>query len=368
MSGDNPLPPRPASFNWMRHGTIVLVVTLTLIGAQTLIRSIWGANPGIPQVTPLAPASSYIPTPDNEAKLNRFVSDVLLFVLLHEMGHMVISEFHVPVLGREEDAADRFAAAVMTGNLSDGPEAKTHSLLSVGLFWDAWHRSEQTSAPGQYNWADEHGQHEQRAYAIVCLLYGAAPQRYAEVAQHAALEPSRRQSCIREAAKNRTDWGGVISSSLNTPKGVIPEMSSPIVAVIYRPIDGGLTESQRAALSHERQVAESLKILDLIASQIKLLQKPVEENGGVVRLRRTPVLSGLEMLIDLHRHVQHPDPANLALLDLYDYTVIGDSCLNNNKQPIINAFWNAKSRSITLCYSLVGMIENFGKSIISTPP
>ena len=42
-----------------------------------------------------------------------FVVGNTLFVLLHEMGHVLIAEMKLPVLGREEDAADTFAALAM---------------------------------------------------------------------------------------------------------------------------------------------------------------------------------------------------------------------------------------------------------------
>ena len=37
----------------------------------------------------------------------RFVTANAEFTLLHEMGHLLISELKLPVLGREEDAADQ---------------------------------------------------------------------------------------------------------------------------------------------------------------------------------------------------------------------------------------------------------------------
>jgi hypothetical protein len=35
-----------------------------------------------------------------------FVPGNTLVLLSHEMGHVLISEMHLPILGREEDAAD----------------------------------------------------------------------------------------------------------------------------------------------------------------------------------------------------------------------------------------------------------------------
>src|SRR5271168_3295563 len=48
-----------------------------------------------------------------------FVSGNMLFVLLHEMAHVSITQLGLPVLGRMEDAADTFAALrVRPGTLS----------------------------------------------------------------------------------------------------------------------------------------------------------------------------------------------------------------------------------------------------------
>jgi putative metallopeptidase DUF4344 len=42
-----------------------------------------------------------------------FVAGNTLVLLLHELGHVLISEMRLPVLGREEDAADTYAALRM---------------------------------------------------------------------------------------------------------------------------------------------------------------------------------------------------------------------------------------------------------------
>src|SRR5579864_1602839 len=41
--------------------------------------------------------------------LVNFIVGNMLFVLNHEIGHVIISDFRIPVLGQEEDAADDFA-------------------------------------------------------------------------------------------------------------------------------------------------------------------------------------------------------------------------------------------------------------------
>jgi hypothetical protein len=40
---------------------------------------------------------------------DEFILGNVVFVLFHEFGHALVSELELPVLGREEDAVDRFA-------------------------------------------------------------------------------------------------------------------------------------------------------------------------------------------------------------------------------------------------------------------
>src|SRR5271169_7088693 len=49
-------------------------------------------------------------SPKDRLGLAEFVAGNMLFALLHEMGHAVVSDTGLPVLGKEEDAADAFAA------------------------------------------------------------------------------------------------------------------------------------------------------------------------------------------------------------------------------------------------------------------
>src|SRR5262245_59789931 len=62
---------------------------------------------------------------EDAAKLTSFVVGNLFFVVVHELGHAVISQLKLPVLGREEDAADSFATLSM---LLIGTEL-SHSVL-----------------------------------------------------------------------------------------------------------------------------------------------------------------------------------------------------------------------------------------------
>jgi hypothetical protein len=95
-----------------------------------------------------------------------FVVGNMLFVLLHEMAHVHVTEMGLPVIGREEDAADAFATLAL---IKMGSEF-THGVLvqaAKGWFLSAERDERQGNRLAFY---DEHGLDRQRAYQIVCLM------------------------------------------------------------------------------------------------------------------------------------------------------------------------------------------------------
>src|SRR5436190_2335731 len=107
-----------------------------------------------------------------------FVAGNLLFVLLHEFGHTLVSEMALPVLGREEDAADAFATLTM---LKIGTDFSHRVLVEAAKGWflsDLSDKQKGETIP----YYDEHGLNEQRAYQIVCLMVGSAPDEFRDLA------------------------------------------------------------------------------------------------------------------------------------------------------------------------------------------
>jgi hypothetical protein len=77
------------------------------------------------------------------------VSGNLLFVLLHELGHVAITQMGLPVLGKIEDAADTFATLML---LRIGSEFSHRVLADAAEGWFLAHRRDPTtgdaSGPG----------------------------------------------------------------------------------------------------------------------------------------------------------------------------------------------------------------------------
>jgi hypothetical protein len=82
------------------------------------------------------------------------------------MGHVLISEMKLPVLGREEDAADTFAALAML-KVNTSFSQRVLAAAAKGWFLSD-RRDQQTGAKPLYY--DEHNLSQQRAFQIVCFM------------------------------------------------------------------------------------------------------------------------------------------------------------------------------------------------------
>lgn len=131
----------------------------------------------------------------------------LLFVFYHELGHGLIHKLDLPVLGREEDAADQLATLMLmdAGTDSVGGEP----VLTAALGWlDAWH--EQDSAADNSDYFDEHSLDMQRYANIVCLVYGSDPQNYGHLITDWDLPAERAEHCEYDYGSALASWDSLM--------------------------------------------------------------------------------------------------------------------------------------------------------------
>jgi hypothetical protein len=100
-----------------------------------------------------------------------------LFWTLHEAGHASFDIFQVPLFGREEDAADLFAAYIM---LHFGKDQARRWIEGAAYTSDEF----MADVPWGKNYASVHGLPQQRFYNLICLAYGADPVTFADVTQN----------------------------------------------------------------------------------------------------------------------------------------------------------------------------------------
>lgn len=117
--------------------------------------------------------------------------------LLHETAHAFFDLLKLPVLGREEDAADQVAAVIML-QLS-----KPDAVKKLRQVVDLMKSSVSTGKLTIEDVADDHSLTSQRLYNIVCLAYGQDHRAYRRLALDIHMPIWRRRTCrfeYRQAA------------------------------------------------------------------------------------------------------------------------------------------------------------------------
>lgn len=226
--------------------------------------------------------------PDRREQLAEFVSGNMLFVLLHELGHTTIGELDLPVLGKEEDAADSFASLTLIHIKSEFSE---HVLAQAAKGWFmADRRDKKEREPVVYY--DEHGLNRQRAYQIVCYMVGADPVRFKDLAEETKLPKDRQESCSADYSKAAKSWGVLLQPHVRAA-----DQPKTKIDVVYGEANG---KFEIAA-----QIARSIRLLNGVAAQSSEL-------------------------------VVWPAPFSLEM----------QTC------GFINAKWDQSTRKLTLCYEL----------------
>lgn len=141
--------------------------------------------------------------PESERKrLVVFLVGNVAFTLAHEFGHAVISEFGLPVLGREEDAADNFATLTL---VQIGGTFAHQVVVDAATGLLVMGRNEGlTNDPVQFY--DDHGLGGQRAAQIICLIYGSEPDAFTLLAERARVPMERRESCVADFQQMSETW------------------------------------------------------------------------------------------------------------------------------------------------------------------
>ncbi len=113
----------------------------------------------------------------------------VVFVLLHETSHAIFDLLKVPLLGREEDAADQVAAFT----LLQAGEALARRVLS-GAAWMYLHDAK-GRMPDESDFADVHGLDAQRFYNVLCMAYGSNPASLKGMVEKGYLPKDRAEGC-----------------------------------------------------------------------------------------------------------------------------------------------------------------------------
>lgn len=151
------------------------------------------------------------------SQLDRIVLSQAKFVLLHEIGHALIDQLALPVVGKEEDAVDGLATLLAVGVL-ESPEIALCAAVALDVSEDP-----ERDYMQQDFW-NEHSLNAQRYYNILCWTHGGAPDWSTEIERLAPegwLE-AKGDDCSAEYEKLARNWKKLLKRHLK-PGVVIRE-------------------------------------------------------------------------------------------------------------------------------------------------
>jgi len=119
----------------------------------------------------------------------------LFFAMAHELGHAMFDIFDVPVFGRQEDAADQFAAFII---LQFGGEQSRRLIKGATYaYYDYvknFNEKPKVTVP-LAAFSSDHGSPEERYFNLLCTAYGHDDKLFAAVVEKEYLPQSRAKKC-----------------------------------------------------------------------------------------------------------------------------------------------------------------------------
>ena len=137
---------------------------------------------------------------DDDPQAN-FVADNLVAIFYHELGHALIDQLELPVLGKEEDAADILSVLLIDEVWE--PDIAQEIVANNAIAYAMRAEAGAEEDPGFW---DVHGHDLQRYYTHVCLFYGADPEKRQEFAIAAELPEERAAGCPEERQLAEDSW------------------------------------------------------------------------------------------------------------------------------------------------------------------
>ena len=145
----------------------------------------------IHQITPREPVTGGLRPQD-------YVIGPTVDVVLHEFAHALFDLLEIPVLGREEDAADLLSAYVQ---LQVGRNAARVLILGTAFLGRKEAEETMKQSLELKDFANEHGLPAQRYFNLLCMAYGFDRELFADALVEWHLPPERAEGCEDEYAQ-----------------------------------------------------------------------------------------------------------------------------------------------------------------------
>lgn len=142
----------------------------------------------------------YIPISYSQEEHTKHLLNTILFIFFHEIGHVLIDVYDLPITGQAEDAVDQFSALTFIEFGEQGRDI----VRSAALFFLV-QGLEKTKMEDLKFW-DEHSLDLQRFYNLTCLIYGSDPEGTSGLVSSGSLPLERAVRCPSEYAQADKSW------------------------------------------------------------------------------------------------------------------------------------------------------------------
>ena len=135
---------------------------------------------------------------------------VTMGVLFHELGHAMIGELALPATGPEEDAADEFSAVAMSMFAGETDRLLVNTATYSSLLW--WHWAQKKEREGQhFAWHGEHAPDIRRFRNTFCILFGANPGGYNQLADRVRVDQVFKDKCAASYGRKVEAWESILA-------------------------------------------------------------------------------------------------------------------------------------------------------------
>ncbi|KKC34622.1 DUF4344 domain-containing metallopeptidase [Devosia psychrophila] len=230
-------------------------------------------------------------TKHQRAEQRRFAYNNSLFVLYHEVGHLLFHKLELPVLGREEDAADNVATWTL---LRQGTPKADQALKDAARGW-ILSGIAYNSGGTEGDYAAAHSLDKQRAYQIVCLMIGMDATAFRPVANEYRLDSDRQKSCQLDYDMIDRSLDGLLAN-----RGVGKKHRGTEVVVTYHNVSGQLKVAADAfkASGVFDQVAEELRTRYRLSETVRFNAKRCGEANAFYDPDTVEVIFCYELMQD----------------------------------------------------------------------
>ncbi|TDO14826.1 putative metallopeptidase DUF4344 [Mycobacterium sp. BK086] len=135
---------------------------------------------------------------------------IAIGAFFHEVGHMAIDIYDLPVTGREEDVADQLAAYELLAPYADGHVDPDFVQAAKDTAREYSVLSKEGGPLEQEAFADVHTLDQARAYNFDCWVYGSDPEANADIVSSGLLPQDRADGCQAEWDQLVKGWTALL--------------------------------------------------------------------------------------------------------------------------------------------------------------